>query len=198
METNLFLISGGGFSTEENSYIDNLALKMNKNKKICFIPTASHDANGYIEKFHLSFSEYETFHLTKEDLENSQLIEKADLIYIGGGDTHYLMKIWQETGFDKKIIELYKSGVTIVGISAGACCWFETVFENGLLFDGLGILEGSFCPHYDIDNEYKQSYDQWAKDRDDIIHYRLNDNETLHIQNDKIVAKVITYKEGML
>lgn len=65
-------------------------------------------------------------------------------------------------------------------------------------FDGLGILEGSFCPHYDSDDEYKHSYDRWAKDKIETVHYRLNDNETLHIQNGKIVAKIIANMEGTL
>ncbi|MBO0438700.1 Type 1 glutamine amidotransferase-like domain-containing protein [Vagococcus fluvialis] len=31
-------------------------------------------------------------------------------MYIGGGDTHYLIDTWRETGFDKKIIEFYEKG----------------------------------------------------------------------------------------
>ncbi len=41
------------------------------------------------------------------------------------------------------------------GVSAGANCWFECSVTDSFgaaldpLHDGLGLLPGSFCPHYD-------------------------------------------------
>jgi peptidase E len=62
MDKHLVLISGGGFSTEEDSYIDNFALNLclseNQKKNVVFIPTASHDAEGYIEKFNHAFRQH--------------------------------------------------------------------------------------------------------------------------------------------
>lgn len=196
MDTHLVLISGGGFSTEENSYIDNFALNLcstTKNKKnIFFIPTASHDSENYIKKFKEAFKNHNTYHLTKEELMNNSSLNKADLIYIGGGDTNYLLDIWRSKGFDKKIIELYKNGTVIVGISAGAVCWFTHVHENNKLGLGLDVLKGSLCPHYDEIDDYQISYENWAKKNPQVKHYKLNNNESLHVKNNQIVAKIIS------
>lgn len=196
MDKHLVLISGGGFSTEENSYIDHFALNLcsNKDKKknVVFIPTASHDAEGYIEKFNQAFSEHHTFHLTNDTLMTDDCLQKADLIYIGGGDTHYLMDAWQVLGFDKKIIELYEKGTVIVGISAGAMCWFDYIHDSKRVGTGLSVLKGSMCPHYDDLNDEKTNYDEWANENPNITHYKLNNNESLHVKNGEIVAKIVT------
>ena len=45
------------------------------------------------------------------------------------------------------------SGVVLAGGSAGANCWFEASTTDSFgplapLADGLGLLPGSYCPHY--------------------------------------------------
>ncbi|MCH7230748.1 Type 1 glutamine amidotransferase-like domain-containing protein [Glycomyces sp. L485] len=47
----------------------------------------------------------------------------------------------------------YENGVVLAGISAGSACWFEACLTDSFgpltaLEDGLGLLSGSFCPHY--------------------------------------------------
>ena len=50
------------------------------------------------------------------------------------------------------------------GVSAGANCWFECCVTDsfgpalGPLDDGLGILPGSFCPHYDGEERRRPVY----------------------------------------
>ena len=76
------------------------------------------------------------------------------MIYVGGGDTIYMLEKWKESGVDKLIKEAYDRGVIICGLSAGAICWFEEMFTDS---DGeeyefkpaLGYLKGGACPHYD-------------------------------------------------
>jgi hypothetical protein len=48
------------------------------------------------------------------------------------------------------------------------------------------------CPHYDDLNDEKKSYDEWANKNPDIIHYKLNNNESLHVKNGNIVARIVT------
>ena len=195
-KSQLVLMSGGGFSTESESYIDQFAINLCEKegkKNLFFIPTASQDAEGYIEKFNSAFTNHYTYSLTEKDLTNHELIEKADLIYIGGGDPHYLMEVWRKTNFDKKIVECLRKGVVIVGISAGAMCWFEDMRSECLTSQGLGILKGSLCPHYDIEDEEKDDYDEWSIQHPDIRHYRLADKDNFHVVDERIVAKISTY-----
>ena len=189
----LMLLSGGGFSTETNSYIDQVALNLCQNKgkkRIVFVPTASHDAQGYIDKFKEAFSEHETYVLKAEDLEQSVGIEEMDIIYIGGGDPHYLVETWKTTGFDKIIIKCLAMGILVIGISAGAMCWFEKMRSEKKTTDGLGLLEGSLCPHYDEKCEETLDYDIWAKENPAIKHIKLNNNENLHVIDGTIMAKI--------
>jgi dipeptidase E len=59
---NIVAMGGGGFSMEpENPLLDLfiLGLAEKSSPKICFIPTASGDAQGYIDRFYKSFNEHE-------------------------------------------------------------------------------------------------------------------------------------------
>jgi peptidase E len=49
----------------------------------------------------------------------------------------------------------WEAGVVLAGVSAGAICWFEGGTTDSFgpdlrpFTDGLGLLAGSYCPHYD-------------------------------------------------
>lgn len=95
MKKQIIAMGGGGFSMEpDNLLLDKYILEQsNKNlPKVCFIPTASGDADEYIERFYKSFDllKCETSHLSlfnppSEDLET--YIMTKDIIYVGGGNT---------------------------------------------------------------------------------------------------------------
>ena len=76
-----------------------------------------------------------------------------DLIFVGGGNTANLLAVWRVHGLDGILREAWESGVVLAGGSAGANCWFEASTTDSFgplaaLPDGLGLLAGSFCPHY--------------------------------------------------
>ena len=197
----ILAISGGGFSADEDAYIDQFLLNLCKKTtpiKICFIATASDDSPDYIEKFYQRFQTEEPSHLTIEDLNVDYIQETVnsfDIVYIGGGNTYYMLNVWRETGFDQVMLNAYKAGVIICGISAGAICWFEDCYskrdEAYVEFKGLGVLPGSFCPHYNIEAR-RIAFDYWAEKQKDKPIYKLMDNENLHFINEKLVAKITT------
>jgi len=204
MVRHILAISGGGFSEEENAYIDEYLLKIcrkNTPKKIGFVATASNDAPNYIEKFYRAFQSERPSHLTIEDFKSDKIqdiVNDLDIIYVGGGNTQYMLKIWKETGFAHVLIDAYYHGVILAGISAGAMCWFGTCYSEKNeheyeQFAGLGILKGSFCPHYN-DEERRIAFDYWASSQKGGPIYKLNDNENLHFKNEKLVAKISSYK----
>ncbi len=96
--------------------------------------------------------------VNKEEV--NQKIENADIIYVGGGNTQYMMKVWEEYGVDKALIRAYKSGKVLAGLSAGSICWFiaghsDSEYIEGvenpkpIWVKGLGIIPYLHCPHYD-------------------------------------------------
>ncbi|PIC84676.1 peptidase E [Sporosarcina sp. P1] len=202
MGGNILAISGGGFSKEDKAYIDEYLLKIPKRQgplKIAFIPTASNDAQGYIDKFYEAFKTEHTSHLTIKDFESQNIQENVnslDIVYVGGGNTQNMLEIWKRTRFDVVLKNAYQNGVILAGISAGAMCWFETCFsekneQEYEEFEGLGLLKGSLCPHYN-DKERREAFDNWSANQTGIKLYSLNDNENLHFRNEKLIAEIIT------
>lgn len=61
-----------------------------------------------------------------------ELINWADIIYEGGGDTKGMLELWFETGFDKILRDAWINGKVMCGISAGANCWFKTCSSDSL------------------------------------------------------------------
>ena len=156
-------MGGGGFSMEpENPLLDDwiLALSGRGRPSVCFLPTASGDAEGYIENFYAAFTPRDCtathlslFRRTVSDLRAFVLAQ--DLLYVGGGNTANMMAIWRVHGLDSVLREAWEAGVILAGLSAGSLCWFSSgvtdSFGEGLapLRDGLGLLPSSHCPHYD-------------------------------------------------
>ena len=167
----IIALGGGGFSMEpDNHLLDVYILEQCKKEKpkICFIPTASGDADNYITRFYQFFDQYscEPSHLSlfnppTRDLE-SFILDK-DIIYVGGGNTKNLLALWKEWGLDQILKKAWEQGVLLAGISAGSICWFEEgvtdSFGDGLeKITCLGFLKGSNCPHYDGEKERRPSY----------------------------------------
>lgn len=168
-------MGGGGFSEEpDNPLLDDFVLGLSgrKTPRVCFVPTASGDAQGYIDKFYDAFppERAEATHLSLfrdsgvKDLRVFLLDQ--DVIYVGGGSTANMLAIWRVHGIDRILREAWVAGVILAGLSAGMICWFEQSltdsFGSGLsaLRDGLCFLEGSACPHYDIEPSRRAAYHQ--------------------------------------
>ena len=113
------------------------------------------------------------------------------------GNTGYLLEKWREYGFHELLKEAYQKGVLLAGISAGAMCWFEKCYSENTENDfeewnGLGLLSGTYCPHYN-DQERRWAFDCWIENHPTLQAYTLIDTETLHFRNEKLVAKIQTY-----
>lgn len=90
----------------------------------------------------------------------SKKVEWADIIYEGGGNTLDMIKLWQDTGFDKLLRAAWENGTVMCGVSAGGNCWFKECSSDSLQIkygpdqplikvDCLGFVDGLFVPHCD-------------------------------------------------
>ena len=165
-------LGGGGFSMEpDNPLLDDFILSLTgkDRPRVCFVPTAAGDADGYVQRFYDAFpagraeaSHLALFKRTVRDLRAFALAQ--DVIYVGGGNTVNMLAVWRAHGLDAVLREAWEAGVVLCGVSAGALCWFEggstDSFGGGLspLRDGLGLLPGSVCPHYDGEAERRPTY----------------------------------------
>lgn len=164
---------GGGFSTDDDGLLDDwlLARARASRPKVCFVPTASGDAPAYIEQFHTAFRsrpacEPSVLHLFRRELDDDALrsfLLAQDVVYVGGGNTANLLAVWRTHGVDRLLWEAYDQGTLLCGISAGANCWAKGSHTDSFgpltyLSDGLGLLPGSVCPHYDSEPGRRPSY----------------------------------------
>ena len=165
-------LGGGGFSMEsQNLALDRwiLSLVDAECPKVCFLPTASGDAPGYADKFRSAFGrlscEPSMLSLFRREVDDLRaFLLSQDVIYVGGGNTANMLAIWRAHGIDEILREAWENGVLLAGLSAGSLCWFEEGVTDSLgtelaaLSDGLGLLPGSHCPHYDGEADRRPTY----------------------------------------
>jgi dipeptidase E len=182
-------MGGGGFSMEpDNPLLDDFVLSLARREtpRIAFVATASGDAAPYVADFYRAFaargcetSDVGLFDRRIADLRAHVLAQ--DVVYVGGGNTASLLAVWRAHGLDRVLTEAWHAGVVLVGISAGMNCWFHQSTtdsfgpdEIAALDDGLGLLAGSACPHFDGEERRRPTYlqlvsegilrDGWAAD----------------------------------
>jgi peptidase E len=85
----------------------------------------------------------------------ADLLLSQDLIMVGGGSVANMLAVWRVHELDRIMREAWQRGVVLAGVSAGAICWFESGTTDSFgpvlrpFIAGLGLLAGSYCPHYD-------------------------------------------------
>jgi peptidase E len=201
----IIALGGGGFSTDtKNQAIDQYVLdqSIDHPPKICFLPTASGDAKGYIELFYRAFNNLNCipthlslFSLSTTDLEGFLLGQ--DVIYVGGGNTRSMLAVWRAWGLDSILKQAWEKEVVLAGISAGAICWFEQGLTDSIPgefspIDCLGILPGSCSPHFTSEPKRRIMYRKLIKERQLLPGYGIDDHAAIHSINSEMLRVVST------
>ena len=167
----IIALGGGGFSMEQdNPLLDNYILNATgkPTPKICFFANAGGDAQDYIDKFYNVYNKLDCIpsHIslkTPPEINLEKFILEQDALFVGGGSTRFLMSQWKTYGLDKIMKKAYNKGIVLSGMSAGAIVWFSDGIYNPedtklMKLPCLGLLQGSFCPHYDERTELRLSF----------------------------------------
>ena len=161
----IIAIGGGGFGREigDLKIEKYIVQQSNKTKpKICFIPTATGDDQGYIDNFYKAFNSIDciTSHIDffKRTIDLESHILDQDIIYVGGGNTKSMLAVWREWNLDLILKQAYENNIIMSGVSAGAICWFDKGITDSWknhqsILPCLGFVEGVCCPHYDEEPE---------------------------------------------
>jgi dipeptidase E len=173
---NIVAIGGGEIGDKETLPIDRhiVGLASKKRPVALFIPTASGDALGYCETFDRIYGDclgcrtdhLLLFHRPEDRRQIKGKIQSADIIYVGGGNTLRMMKMWRRCGVDRALNGAAHAGTVLAGLSAGAICWHEWGHSDSRSFSGsekwpyvrvkgLGLRKGVFCPHLDAEKRDK-------------------------------------------
>ena len=172
-------LGGGGFSMEQDgSLLDDYVLSLAgvARPRVCFLPTASGDADHYVVRFYRRFApSCDASHVSlfrrdqgtggvEENLASHLLAQ--DLIYVGGGNVVSMLGAWRAHGLDAVLRRAWRRGVVLCGPSAGSLCWFEqalSAFHGAPRpIRGLGLLPYSNCVHYDAEPARREEYHRFV------------------------------------
>jgi len=147
---------------------------------VAFIPTAAdpYKDKWFIEEDRNKLNE-KGFNVKDVDIKGKteqellQELKDADIIFVAGGNTFYLMEKVRESGFNKIVKEFVEKGIVYVGSSAGATLAGPNIepvkpFDDpseapGLKsFEGLNLVDFIILPH--LEEKNKQQYETIIKE----------------------------------
>jgi dipeptidase E len=208
VDTQIVAMGGGGFSMEpDNPALDHfvLSLARRENPSVCFLATASGDAQSYIDSFYDAFRKlpcrptHVPLFARTPDLTTALL--EQDVIYVGGGNTKSMLAVWREWEIPALLRRAWQAGTVLAGISAGAICWFETGLTDssgsGLYqLSGLGFLAGACCPHYDGEAERRPALHRLIENGTIPTALALDDGAAAHFINGSLANIVSSRAEA--
>ncbi|EPI4958311.1 TPA: Type 1 glutamine amidotransferase-like domain-containing protein [Vibrio parahaemolyticus] len=206
MEKHCIVLGGGGWMMGEipsklDSYV--LSLSGKSNPKICYLSTATGDAEEVIQRFYDSklsanLSHYPLFKLDRDW--QTKLFEQ-DIIYVGGGNTRSMLALWREWGIDIILRECYERGIILCGMSAGAICWFEYGITDSdpneySVINGLGFVKGLAAAHFSCTDPKYGIFTAFAAKNPDVCCYGISDYAAIHFINGVSSNEIVSHKEA--
>jgi len=221
MPKTIIAIGGGSLRDNETFSIDEYIVKCtNKDTpKFLFIPTASGEAQEYIDSIQHLYGEklgctVDVLRVLTSQPTDDEIQEKilsSDIIYVGGGNTAKMMEIWEKWNIDKYLRQAYDAGIVLCGMSAGSICWFEAGHSSDVeggaktycIVKGLGILPNMHCPHYDK----RLGFDKYLREVTNTVTLAIEDNCAVVFQdycykiiksNDSAKAVLLVNRNGVV
>ena len=190
---------GGGFSMERgNRLLDDYVLGVTgkQRPKVCFLPTASGDADHYIVRFYQAFpaERCEPSHISLFRRESGvsdphEHLLTRDLIYVGGGSVISLLGAWRAHGLDVTLRRAWERGVVLCGLSAGSLCWFRqgvSAFHGApQAVQGLGLLPWSNCVHVNAESSRCSAYRRFLREGM-APGFAVEDGAALHFADERL------------
>ena len=163
---------GGGPLLHAGAQLEDELLRLAPSTRpvVCFLATAVADDADALVAFYAAFaprdcrpSHVELFGMPEDP---AGRVAEADVIYVHGGNTANMLALWRLHGLDEAIASAWERGAVLGGWSAGGCCWFDAFVTDSFgpelrgYESGLGLVSGSFCPHYDGQAERRPTYER--------------------------------------
>ncbi len=180
-----------------------LSLTAAERPRVCFLPTASGDADHYVVRFYRRFAgacEASHVSLFRRDrcggaveVDVAGHLLAQDLVYVGGGNVVSMLGAWRAHGLDQVLRKAWRQGVVLCGPSAGSLCWFAealTAFHGApRRVRGLGLLPFSNCVHYRDEPARRTEYHRFVGDGM-RPGYAADDGAALHFRGEALAAVV--------
>jgi peptidase E len=124
------------------------------------------------------------------------LLLSQDVIFVGGGSVANMVAVWRVHGLDQIMRKAWQAGIVLAGSSAGAICWFDSGTTDSFgrdlrpFTDGLGLLAGSYCPHYDSEPGRRPLYHRLIADRTLAPGIACDDGAAAHFADDEVAELI--------
>jgi peptidase E len=176
--------------------------------KLCVLNQAVGDDPGTYLRFYERLAEapVEVRHLALFPMPNVEdpedLLLSQDIIFVGGGSVANMLAVWRVHGLDAILRKAWHAGIILTGSSAGGICWFEggTTDSYGSRLrpftDGLGMLSGSYCPHYNSEGERRPLYQHLVAEGTLPPGLACDDGVGAHYIDDTLAEMVADRPEG--
>jgi peptidase E len=174
---------------------------------ICLLSTAGGDDPGSLLRMYDMFAPLtaKIRHLQLFPMPNvsdpADLLLSQDMIFVGGGSVANMLAVWRVHGIDTVMRSAWQAGVVLAGVSAGAICWFTggTTDSFGPVLrpftDGIGLLQGSYCPHYDSEPGRRPLFRSLVAQRALPAGLACDDGAAAHFADDEL-AEVVADRAG--
>lgn len=190
--------SSSGISTK-STHREILRRTGKEHPKVLYIPTARIDSEEYISFFRdyymdLDCSKVDVLRLIKNPPPRKEIARKissADAIYVNGGNTFRLLRVWGRLGVDKMLLRAYRQGTVMAGHSAGTVCWFAYGCSDSFYkkqpfkLTGIGIFKAVMCPHYDSETVRQPALKKIMKRTPGLVAITLDDAAAIEIISDE-------------
>ena len=203
----IFLIGGGEIGRKndyETEEIDKRIIKETKIREpnLLFIGLASSYSDSYYDTIKKNYKNLgcNTIYLKKKNIINNpdiveEKFKKANIIYIGGGDTIKLLEEVKKFQLEKYLKKALENNCVIVGISAGAILLSKEGLSDSYILrgesnhykmiNGLELSNIIICPHFENNSKKEDELKEILKKEKKEI-YALENNTALIIKNNRI------------
>ena len=169
-------------------------------KKAVFIPTAAY-GEGYEPDEDLEIAAFRDLQIETQSFDIAgknhdqvrDVLQGAAIVYVGGGNTFYLLEHMNKCGFSALIQEHFNRGGIYVGSSAGSIVASPDIGfiapmddpDKGQLdsYEALGLIDFNFVPHLDHPDMGKAAAEIMENDKSGARStWGLRDNQFLYVR----------------
>jgi peptidase E len=185
-----------------------LSLTGKARPRVCYIPTAAGDSEAYIKAFYDCLGpKCEPSHLSlflPPFRRPQEVLADQDIMYVSGGSTPNLLAVWRTHGIERLLSRAHQTGTILYGSSAGGLCWFHSGLTDSLGFDGrlraftdgLGLLPGSHCPHFDTEPDRRPTYLRLVQEGGLDGGHAIDEFAAVHFVDTRVVQTVASRRDA--